>query len=157
MNNQVFREESLNHIASADDLHEYMRVTSPRLWMILAAILALIVGFIVFASLVTIEEKVDTTAEVTYYVNEKGEEQMDDFIVLVIPDSISDAVTLGTEVRVNGLEGTISSIFQLDGSEEDRIKHGDVVLKDESAFLKKGTYDAQIILETISPIQFLFR
>ena len=47
MENGLFRKKSLERISSPEELHDYMRVTSPRLWMILAAIVVLLVGFIV--------------------------------------------------------------------------------------------------------------
>ena len=48
-NQQVFREKSLERISSPEQLHDYMRVTSPKLWMILTAAIVLIVGFVVGA------------------------------------------------------------------------------------------------------------
>ena len=50
MGNQLFRQKSLDRISSPEELHDYMRVTSPRLWMILGAILVLLAGFIAYAS-----------------------------------------------------------------------------------------------------------
>jgi threonine dehydratase len=44
MENGLFRQKSMDHISSPESLHDYMRVTSPRLWMILAAIVALLEG-----------------------------------------------------------------------------------------------------------------
>ena len=55
MENGLFRQKSIDRISSPESLHDYMRVTSPRLWMILAAIIALLAGFIVFASMATME------------------------------------------------------------------------------------------------------
>ena len=55
MDNQLFREKSLKHISSPEELHHYLRVTGPRLWMILTAVVALLIGFIVYASTVTME------------------------------------------------------------------------------------------------------
>ena len=42
-------------ISSPEQLHDYMRVTSPRLWMLLGAIVVLLVGFIAYASTATME------------------------------------------------------------------------------------------------------
>ena len=53
MESGLFRQKSVERISSPEDLHEYMRVTSPRLWMILIAILVLLAGFILFASTAT--------------------------------------------------------------------------------------------------------
>ena len=59
MGNQIFRKESLERISSPEQLHDYMRVTSPRMWMILSAIAALLVGFIVYASTATLENTIE--------------------------------------------------------------------------------------------------
>ena len=57
----------MERISSPESLHDYMRVTSPRLWMLLGAIAALLVGFIVYASTVTMENTVPIEVEVYQY------------------------------------------------------------------------------------------
>lgn len=150
MDDKVFRKKSLEHISSTDDLHDYMRVTSPRLWMMLSVILALIIGFVVFACLVTIENNVETKAAV-YRYNEDGKDVME--IDLVIPEAVGDTVHTGMKVMIEQEEGTIRAIYDSDVSG----KTAWVELNDQSLKLEKGTYDAKIIMETISPIQFLIR
>lgn len=150
MDNKVFREKNLERISSAEDLHQYMRVTSPRLWMFLSVILVLIIGFIVFACLVTIENNVDTKAVVERY-DEKGAPSMT--IDIEIPAEVGEVVHIGTEVRVENQKGTITSIY-----ENDTLGKGAMVELEDPAFLfEEGTYKAKIVLETISPIRFLIR
>ena len=55
MENPLFRKKSLERISSPEQLHDYMRVTSPRLWMLLSAIAVFLAGFIVYVSTVTLE------------------------------------------------------------------------------------------------------
>ena len=55
MENKLFRKKSLERISSPEQLHDYMRVTSPRLWMTLAAIVILLAGFIAYASTASME------------------------------------------------------------------------------------------------------
>ena len=44
-NNQtLFRKEAMERISSPDDLTSYLRVTSPSVWIILTAVIALLVG-----------------------------------------------------------------------------------------------------------------
>ena len=38
----LFRKKSLDRISSPEELHDYLRVTSPSLWMVLAAIMVLL-------------------------------------------------------------------------------------------------------------------
>ena len=40
----LFREKSLETIESPESLNDYLRVTSPGVWIILAAVIALLVG-----------------------------------------------------------------------------------------------------------------
>lgn len=47
MNEQVFRKKSVDRVSSPEQLNEYIRVSNPGVWMILAAIIVLLVGAIV--------------------------------------------------------------------------------------------------------------
>ena len=67
MENPLFRKKSLDHISSPEELHDYMRVTSPRLWMILAAIIVLLAGFAVYASTATMENTMPIRVQVEHY------------------------------------------------------------------------------------------
>ena len=40
----LFRKKSMARISSPEDLTSYLRVTSPGMWIILAAVIALLVG-----------------------------------------------------------------------------------------------------------------
>jgi hypothetical protein len=77
MESGLFRQKSVERISSPEDLHEYMRVTSPRLWMILIAILVLLAGFIIFASTATMENTMAIQVHAenfpSYVKNEQGE------------------------------------------------------------------------------------
>lgn len=149
MDNNIFRKDSLDRISSADELHDYMRVTSPRLWMFLSVILVLIIGFILFASLVSIENDVDTKAEVHRY-DSKDTPSMD--IEIQIPPEIGEIVHVGMDVRIDKHEGTITATY-----ENDVLGKGGLVeLNDPEVLLNEGSYKAKIVLEKVSPIQFLF-
>ncbi len=49
MENGLFRKKSLERISSPEQLHDYMHVTSPRLWMLLIAVAVLLIGFLAYA------------------------------------------------------------------------------------------------------------
>lgn len=51
----IFRSETLKRISSPEQLTDYLRVTNPGIWVVLAAVLALLVGFFVWMSVGTIE------------------------------------------------------------------------------------------------------
>ena len=43
----LFREKSLEAIESPESLNDYLRVTSPGVWLVLATVVILLAGFIV--------------------------------------------------------------------------------------------------------------
>ena len=44
MNNSIFREKSMSQINSPEKLNEYIRVSSPAIWMTIAAIILIMIG-----------------------------------------------------------------------------------------------------------------
>ena len=67
MQNGLFRQKSIERISSPEALHDYMRVTSPRLWMILAAVVLLLGGFIAYASTAKMENTMPIKVTVETY------------------------------------------------------------------------------------------
>ena len=45
----VFRKKSLDNISSPERLNEYIRVSTPGVWLILAAITVLLIGILVWS------------------------------------------------------------------------------------------------------------
>ena len=140
MDNQLFRKKSLEHISSPESLHDYMRVTSPRLWMILAAIVLLLAGFIVFASTARLESTMKVKAQVS------GNKAS-----VVLPISDMEKVKNGMKVRIGEEEGTIGNISTLDNQ-----MYAVINLSDEKAVMTDGEYDAEIVTESTTPISFLW-
>lgn len=48
MGNPVFRQKSLERIASPEQLNDYIKVSNPGIWMLLAAVIALLAGVCVW-------------------------------------------------------------------------------------------------------------
>ena len=46
----VFREKSLDRIQSPEQLNDYLRVTNPTVWVLLAAVIVLLAGMLVWGS-----------------------------------------------------------------------------------------------------------
>jgi len=58
----LFRKKAMARISSPEDLTGYLRVTSPGMWIILAAVIALLVGVFSWSAVGTLETTVDATA-----------------------------------------------------------------------------------------------
>lgn len=48
MNNSIFRQKSIDKVSSPEKLDDYIRVTTPSVWITLAAIAILLIGTIVW-------------------------------------------------------------------------------------------------------------
>ena len=59
-NNQqsLFREKTIERISSPEKLTDYLRVTSPGVWVVLSAVIILLGGMFIWASIGTLETKV---------------------------------------------------------------------------------------------------
>ena len=58
----LFRKKAMARISSPEDLTSYLRVTSPGMWIVLAAVIALLVGVFAWSAVGTLETTVDATA-----------------------------------------------------------------------------------------------
>lgn len=56
MENSIFREKSIDRISSPEELDDYMKVTSPALWMIFATIILILIAVLVWSVTGRIEE-----------------------------------------------------------------------------------------------------
>ena len=50
MNNGIFRQKSIDKVSSPEKLDDYIRVTTPGVWITITAIVILLVGTIVWGT-----------------------------------------------------------------------------------------------------------
>ena len=50
LENRLFRQQSMDQVNSPEQIRDYLRVTSPKLWMVIAAVLVLLAGFLAYLS-----------------------------------------------------------------------------------------------------------
>jgi len=159
MDSGLFRQKSLEKISSPEELHDYMRVTSPRLWMLLGAIAALLIGFIVYASTAKLENTVDIRVTVQSFEmpGENGEKPTvvrDVFANL--PGSMKDVITSGTVVRIGEDTGKVEMMALMDDTEGDSGITVLISMDNPNLILHDGEYDAQLVVESTTPISFLW-
>ena len=70
MQESVFRKNSLKRISSPEELDDYMKVTSPSMWFVMAAIILLLAAAIVWSFTGRMETTLDRAAQVE---NEQAE------------------------------------------------------------------------------------
>lgn len=135
---QIFRQKSLDRISSPEQMHDYLRVTSPQLWMLLAVVLSLLIGFVIFASTTNMESAVTVKGTVTGGA-----------CVVQLDVDQRDNLDPGMPVRIDGKEARITSLTQDQNGFTGTIDLGDLDIPE-------GDYDVEIVMESTDPIHFLF-
>ncbi len=152
---QIFREKSLERAASPDRLDDYIKVSNPSAWIILAVIVLLIGGAGIWACFGHLSDTqagvlvVDGSTSVCYVAQEGA-------------GNLSD----GDEVEVAGISGSVASVssepvpYTALPAEAQRLAGGDAQAWFRSASvaidLADGTYAATVVTETYNPIALLF-
>ncbi len=65
----IFREKSLERVTSPEQLNDYIKVTTPSVWMILIATLILIIGTLFWSVFGKIQVNTDTGVKETAPIN----------------------------------------------------------------------------------------
>ena len=60
----IFRQKSIDRISSPEQLHDYIKVSSPGAWLVLVAIIVFLVGALVWAVNGSITINTDTGSKV---------------------------------------------------------------------------------------------
>ena len=64
MDQQLYRQKSVDRISSPEQLNDYLRVTSASVWVILAAVILLLAGLLIWSSTATLESYTEGSAQV---------------------------------------------------------------------------------------------
>ena len=70
----IFRKKSMERVSSPEALNDYIRVTTPSVWIVLIALAALLVGILAWSVFGTVEKhgedgSVEAVHPITYVVN----------------------------------------------------------------------------------------
>ena len=155
---QLFREKSLEAIESPEVLNDYLKVTSPGVWLVLGAVMALLIGALLWG----IFGRISTGVNVAV-LSQDGES------VCVVPyETLPDVIAAG-EVQVNGAVyaiGESALAKTLVVSEETSpylrmaasLSIGDVAVEIPiTAGLEDGIYTGSVTTETIRPLSLLLQ
>ena len=131
----LFRKKAMARISSPEDLTSYLRVTSPGMWIVLAAVIALLVGVFAWSAVGTLETTVDATAIVHSHTAQ-----------IVASGQGADELEAGMPLRIASQEFVIALV--------DYDEYGRATAYAELP-LPDGNYDATIVVEQTRPIEFL--
>lgn len=138
MGQSMFRKESMDHISSPEQLNDYLRVTTPTVWVILIAVIILLAGMLIWGSVTSLDSYAGGTAQVK-----------DGLLVLYLDDqSLAETVEPGMQLVVGDNVLTVRNI----GTNE-----GGSVFATADTTLADGSYPAKIIYKQTQLIRLLFR
>lgn len=155
MEKQLFREKSIKSISSPEQLNDYVRVTTPGVWVILAAVIVLLVGACVWGVFGHLDTAVPACA-----VADGGS------VICYIKESDIGKVQAGQSVTVDGAELRLSSVsaepseigegFDAYTLHVGGLEHGDwVYVAEAEGEVPDGVYTAEIVVDSVKPISFL--
>lgn len=157
MKNQLFREKSMERVSSPEQLNDYIRVANPSVWLALAVVVFLLIGICVWG----IFGKLDTVLRVGAIT--EGERT-----VCYVKESDIGTVSREMKVRLNEEEYAIAEIavqpVQIDTDFPDYLAHLGGITRGEWVYavvldgiggVDGGIYEAEIVIESISPMTFV--
>lgn len=161
MNQKVFREESLARISEPEQLNDYIKVTSPSVWVVLGAVLVLLAAIVVWSFTGSLPTKVDTAG-----IAESGQ------LTCYLSQENAAKIRVGMEVRLStGETGTVSAVEHTPLSEEEAAASvsGDyavdalglsqwnvpVTVQTDSQLEDGRVYPLSVVTDSIHPIEFL--
>lgn len=147
----IFREQSLERISSDEDMRAYLKGAGAELWIVLTAITLLLIGAIAWAYFSHLETTVSAPTTVS-----SGE------ATIYVSSEVASALEPGMEVRVSGenASSTLASVdttLQTSGEAGSAISAGQTYCTASAPLaLADGSYEAIIIIKSVTPLSFLF-
>ena len=122
-------------ITSPDRLDSYLQVTKPSMWIVIGAVLAIVIAFIVWGSVTTVDAEVKSFGSVT-----------NGTLICPVDDTTARIVKEGQKLVVEGVETEVEHV----------TKEGEESVIRARISIADGLYSVRIIVDDISPIQYLF-
>ena len=151
----LFRKKSLDRISSPEQLNEYIRVSTPSVWMLLTAIVVLLAGVCVWGVFGRMESTLSVAAvsrenAVTAYVREADIDRVKAEAVVKVDDE-----TVGI-LAIDQYPVQVDVTFPEYACHVGGLQQGEwvypVVL---DASYPEGVYAVQIVVDSVSPMSFV--
>ncbi len=157
MNNKLFRQKSLDQVTSPEQLQDYIQVSNPSVWMILAAVAVLLVGVCVWG----VFGQLDTSLELVGWCEEG-------VLTLCLPQEQASQITPDSIVMAQGQEFAMGAVSANSYLAAD-LEHPMLELVLRSGFretdyvcvarvpcgLADGVYSVTLVLERVAPMSFI--
>ena len=156
MSGTIFREKSLEKISSPEQMNDYIRVSSPSVWMVLAAVIVLLAGVCVWGVFGHLDTAVQTggvctNGRLTVFVGEEDHDKIRENAVISV-DGVEYAVAESTNAPVRVDDQIDPYIVHLAGFTEDDWVYR---LCADTPGLADGVYTASVVTERVRPLDFV--
>ena len=156
MNDKIFRKKSIDRMSSPEQLNDYIKVTNPGVWMVLAAIVILLVGVCVWGVFGKLETKLSVAAvsqdgQTVLYVKEDNVASVKENMRVYIGDETYKVVSVS--VQPVTVTEEISEYARHTGE----LSIGEwVYIVPIDGNMPDGVYRAQVVVDSVSPLSFVF-
>ena len=156
MDQQIFRKKSLDRVSSPEQLNEYIRVSTPGVWLVLAAIIVLLAGVCVWGVLGRLETVVSAVAT-----------SAGDMSYVFIAEEDIDSVQVGMTVNIGEVPCELVEFLYDEPVSAGQVmgeyaRHVGALDSTEWVYVAAaignvpvGTYSAEIVTESIAPMSFV--
>ena len=151
----LFRKKSLERISSPEQLNSYIRVSTPSVWLLLAAIAILLIGVCVWG----VFGHMDTTLSVAAVAE-------DGVVTAWVREANAEKVAADMPVSVGGAKGKVLSVstepVRVDDAFTDYTRHVGGLQEGEWVYAvtldvecPDGVHAAQIVIDSVHPMSFV--
>lgn len=151
----IFRQESIDRLASPEQMNDYIRVSNPGVFLVLATIILLLVGICVWGSVARFSTAVDV-----FVVSSNGA------VTAFVPEAYANTISEGMPARIDGKNCNVSSLAQHPVQAEEVLDAyqmhlsgympGEWVLPVSiSGELPEGNFSGDIETESFAPIRLV--
>ena len=156
MGSAIFRQRNLEKVSSPEQMNDYIRVSSPGVWMVLAAVIVLLAGVCVWGVFGHLDTAVQTggvctDGRLTVFVGEEDHDKIRENAVISV-DGVEYAVAESTNAPVRVDDQIDPYIVHLAGFTEDDWVYR---LCADAPGLADGVYTASVVTERVRPLDFV--
>ncbi len=159
MENGIFRKKSLDKISSPEQFNQYLCVVNTGVWLVLAAVFLLLSGFCIWGFFGALKTTLPVAAAVdggnmVFYVPSEQAQGIEEGMKVEVSDV--EYVVSKKSVRPEKVSDSLEPYLQyLGGFEEDSFVFAIDAEPVEDA-VADGQYEAQIVVESVSLMSFLW-
>jgi len=157
MNDSIFRKKSLDRVSSPEELTDYIKVSSPSVWIILLAVVILLISVLIWSIYGAIPDTVKLNALV-----------QDGVAVCYVDSDTSVRLKAGMTTELAGRKGKVLEISSTPLSADDLRKTmadnvAKSLIKEEwnypvkvnASGVSDGLYKTVITIDSVKPVSFI--